>query len=200
MSSIFAGLGSVGQPSSGAPPTSGTAPKSLFGGLGTSTSQTPTSGGFGALGGLGGIGAKTSAPATASLFSTQATSQPQGGGLFQSTTSQAPQQSNPLGNTQQTGAGGLFGGIGSQQPQQQQQQQQQQQAPSAPLAQSGAAGTSALFDHLLERGRKRNAGENGLNSFDELPTLQLGLGDIARKVRNLGAGGPSADQNQDRAA
>jgi nuclear pore complex protein Nup93 len=108
---------------------------------------------------------------------------------------QAPQQSNTLGNTQQTTAGGLFGGLGSQQ-----QQQQQQQQPSAPLAQSGAAGTSALFDHLLERGRKRNAGENGLNSFDELPTLQLGLGDIARKVRNLGAGGPSADQNQDRAA
>ena len=31
----------------------------------------------------------------------------------------------------------------------------------------------------------------------ELPSLQLGLGDIARKVRNLGAGGPSAEQARD---
>jgi nuclear pore complex protein Nup93 len=66
------------------------------------------------------------------------------------------------------------------------------------LSQSNAgAGRTAHFDHLLERGRKRNAGENGGNNFDELPSLQLGLGDIARKVRNLGAGGPSADQGRD---
>ena len=57
-----------------------------------------------------------------------------------------------------------------------------------------------LFDHLLERSRKRNAGENGFGNFGGLPTLQLGLGDIARKVRNLGQGGPSADQAQDRTA
>jgi nuclear pore complex protein Nup93 len=53
---------------------------------------------------------------------------------------------------------------------------------------------------LLERGRKRNTRENGVGHFEDLPTLQLGLGDIARKVRNLGTGGPSADQVQDRAA
>lgn len=69
-----------------------------------------------------------------------------------------------------------------------------------PLTQANAgSGRSAHFDHLLERGRKRNAGENGIGNFDELPSLQLGLGDIARKVRNLGSGGPSADQVQDRA-
>ncbi|KAF2115794.1 Nup93/Nic96-domain-containing protein [Lophiotrema nucula] len=85
-------------------------------------------------------------------------------------------------------------------------QAQQQQQSGGPLSQSlnqpnAGGGRSAHFDHLLERGRKRNAGENGLHSFDELPSLQLGLGDIARKVRNLGAGGPSADQvQQDRAA
>jgi nuclear pore complex protein Nup93 len=77
-------------------------------------------------------------------------------------------------------------------------QQQPQQQQGAPLSQSTAGtGRSAHFDHLLERGRKRNAGENGLTNFDELPSLQLGLGDIARKVRNLGAGGPSAAQAQD---
>jgi hypothetical protein len=95
----------------------------------------------------------------------------------------------------------LFGGASTQQQPQQQPQQQQ----GASLSQSNAGTTrSAHFDNLLERGRKRNAGENGGSNFDELPSLQLGLGDIARKVRNLGAGGPSADQvrdgAQDRAA
>ncbi|KAF2872221.1 Nup93/Nic96-domain-containing protein [Massariosphaeria phaeospora] len=99
-----------------------------------------------------------------------------------------------MSNPQQTATGGqgsIFGTTST----------QQQQQPGGPLSQSNAgAGRSAHFDHLLERGRKRNAGENGLSSFEELPALQLGLGDIARKVRNLGAGGPSADQTHDRAA
>jgi nuclear pore complex protein Nup93 len=107
------------------------------------------------------------------------------------------QQSN-MSNPQQTsglGQSSLFGGASTQQQPQQQQQQQQQ---GASLAQSSAGtGRSAHFDNLLERGRKRNAGENGGSNFDELPSLQLGLGDIARKVRNLGAGGPSADQGRD---
>jgi nuclear pore complex protein Nup93 len=116
-------------------------------------------------------------------------------------------QQSTMNNPQQTGGLGqssLFGAASTQQQSQQPQQQQQQQQ-GAPLSQSQAGtGRSAHFDHLLERGRKRNAGENGGASFDELPSLQLGLGDIARKVRNLGAGGPSADQvrdgAQDRAA
>jgi nuclear pore complex protein Nup93 len=118
--------------------------------------------------------------------------------MFSKPAGQQAQQStttNPLSNTQQTnplGQSTLFGTTSA--------QQQQDQA-GGPLSQSNAGtGRSSHFDHLLERGRKRNMGENGLNSFDELPTLQLGLGDIARKVRNLGAGGPSADQGQDRAA
>jgi len=78
---------------------------------------------------------------------------------------------------------------------------QPQQGPAGALLEPNQANArSAHFDHLLERGRKRNAGENGLGNFDELPALQLGLGDIARKVRNLGTGGPSADLAQDRAA
>ncbi|KAF2788481.1 nuclear pore protein-like protein [Melanomma pulvis-pyrius CBS 109.77] len=180
-------LSGANQPASSANAASGTpAFKPLFGNNSTSaaspfggfaassgTSQTPGLGG--GLGGLGGLGAKTTAPATTATSSFSfppATSAPQ-----QSTTT------NPLLNPQQTDVGA------------------QQQQPGAPLVQStNGAGRSAHFDHLLERGRKRHAGENGLSSFDELPTLQLGLGDIARKVRNLGAGGPSADQGQDRAA
>jgi nuclear pore complex protein Nup93 len=143
-------------------------------------------------------GAKSTATTTPSLFAGAAsTSQPQTqaqpssfGGLFNNTAAQST-----TNNTQQTsglGQSSLFGATSTQQ-----QPQQQQQGASLSQANAGT-GRSAHFDHLLERGRKRNAGENGGNSFDELPSLQLGLGDIARKVRNLGAGGPSADQVQDR--
>jgi nuclear pore complex protein Nup93 len=112
----------------------------------------------------------------------------------------ATTQQSTMTNSQQTsglGQSTLFGTASTQQ-----QQPQQQQGPS--LSQANATSRSAHFDNLLERGRKRYAGENGGSNFDELPSLQLGLGDIARKVRNLGAGGPSADQvrdgAQDRAA
>lgn len=155
-------------------------------------------------------GAKPAATTTPSLFSNNAsTSQPQtqssGFSLFSKPAAQST-AANPLAPAQQTstlGGSSLFANASTAQPQQQQQQQSQQAG--APLAQGNVgAGRSAHFDHLLERGRKRNAGENGSNNFDELPTLQLGLGDIARKVRNLGAGGPSADHvrdgTQDRAA
>lgn len=53
-----------------------------------------------------------------------------------------------------------------------------------------APSQSAYFDQMLERGKKRNILENG--GFGELPSLHLGLADIARKARNLGTGGPSA--------
>ncbi|KAF9697162.1 hypothetical protein EKO04_004857 [Ascochyta lentis] len=190
--------------------TSAAPTTSLFGGLGGATSgpasgttQPASSGGFGGSlfgGGVGGAKpAASTAPApTASnggLFGGAATSQPQaqsnslfgglGGQTQQSTI--ANQASNPT-QTSGLGQSSLFGATSTQQPQQQ----------GAPLSQTNAGtGRSAHFDHLLERGRKRNAGENGLTNFDELPSLQLGLGDIARKVRNLGAGGPSAAQAQD---
>ena len=152
----------------------GTTP-SLFGNLGggtsnaqSSTTQAPSTGG-GLFGGLG--GAKPAATTTPSLFA--------GAG----STSQPQTQAQP------SSFGGLFNNPTS----------QATTTNGASLSQANAGtGRSAHFDHLLERGRKRNAGENGGNNFDELPSLQLGLGDIARKVRNLGAGGPSADQVQDR--
>ncbi|KAH7380625.1 Nup93/Nic96-domain-containing protein [Pyrenochaeta sp. MPI-SDFR-AT-0127] len=221
MSSLFGNLGGSQPASSGSSTTgglfgttagarTGTTP-SLFGNLGggtpgaqPGTSQPASSGGLG--GGLFSsvqAGANSTATATPSLFTgATSTSQPQtqtgGFSLFSK-----PGQStatNPLSNPQQTsglGQSSLFGTASTQQPAQQQQQQQQQQQ-GAPLSQSHAGTSrSAHFDHLLERGRKRNAGENGTSNFDELPSLQLGLGDIARKVRNLGAGGPSAGQAQD---
>jgi len=164
----------------------------LFGGLGGGTSAAPSgtsqpasTGGLGGLFGSSLGAAKTSAPTFPSLGATS-TAQPQTGGF-------ASMFSNPSA-TQQSTTGGqqssLFNTASTQQPPQSQQ-------PGGSLAQASAGpGRSTHFDHLLERGRKRN-GENGGSSFDELPSLQLGLGDIARKVRNLGAGGPSADQARD---
>jgi nuclear pore complex protein Nup93 len=211
--SLFGNLGGA-QPASGG----ATAGKSLFGALPSTGTGTTTGGLFGGLGGgasnaapgpsqpastggLGGslfggsLGAK---PAATSLFpplgataAAQPQAQTQTGGFSSLFSKPAAPQQATLGNQQQTGGLGqapLFSTAATQ-------QQPQQHGP---LSQSTAGGgRSAHFDHLLERGRKRNAGENGGNNFDELPSLQLGLGDIARKVRNLGAGGPSAEQGRD---
>ena len=62
-----------------------------------------------------------------------------------------------------------------QQGQQQQQQQQQQQAPQHP--------TGSYFDALLARNKKQAEGETALG---ELPSLQLGLGDLRRRLKGLG--------------
>ncbi|KAJ9649498.1 nuclear pore complex subunit [Coniosporium tulheliwenetii] len=106
------------------------------------------------------------------------------GGLFGAQT-QAQQQGSTTATSQPAPTQSLFGGLGQQQQQQAEQTQQQQQPQNGPSAQA------AYFDHLLERGKKRNM-QDGASVFGELPSLQLGLGDIARKVRNLGTGGPSA--------
>lgn len=58
----------------------------------------------------------------------------------------------------------------------------------------GESRTNAHFESLIERGRKRKGGVNGVAQFGELPSLQLSLGDIAGKVRHLGGStvGPAA--------
>ncbi|KAH6616730.1 Nup93/Nic96-domain-containing protein [Boeremia exigua] len=222
--SLFGNLGGT-QPAANAAPASSSSFGSLFGSKPATTSAAPSGGLFGGLGGAtqgaasgttqpassggfggslfgGALGAKPAAsPAPASsaptggLFGGAMPSQPQAqtgslfGGLGGAT--QQPAATNQTSNQTQTGglgAGSLFGAAPT---------QQQQQQGAAPAQTNGGTSRTAHFDHLLERGRKRNAGENGLTSFDELPSLQLGLGDIARKVRNLGAGGPSAAQAQD---
>ena len=187
---------------------------SLFGGA--SNPQPPSTS---AGGGLFGSSTTTSAAQSGGLFGRveqpASTSTPQSGGLFGrveqpastsssslfpslgASTSQQPASGGLFGktaNTQQqgtsnTGTASLFGGstLGATQNQGQSQQQDGQQ--NVP---SDREGRPAYFDQLLERGKKRQNGDNGTNAFGELPSLQLGLGDIARKVRNLGQGGPSA--------
>lgn len=47
----------------------------------------------------------------------------------------------------------------------------------------------AYFENLLEKGRKRNHDADGGPGFRDLPSLQLGLGDIAKRLKELGAVG-----------
>jgi nuclear pore complex protein Nup93 len=178
---------------------------SLFGGQ-TAGSQSGTS-----L--FGGLNAAKPAQPTSSLFNSQTQSQPQqpqqqsqgGGGLFGSigSNSQAPQQ-------QQSQTGSLFGAFGStSQPPQQQSQTisvfGSLGTQNKPNGQAGLGGSTsdlqtqqqqtqqsgAYFDSLLEKSRKRARGETAL---EDLPSLQLGLGDLRQRIKRLG---PAV---QDRAA
>ena len=83
-----------------------------------------------------------------------------------------------------------------------QQQQQQQQAPQGSLfsmagnqnvpnnlsqTQSGqSSAQAAYFESLLEKNRKRQRQNGGLSEMEDIPSLQLGLGDISKRVRQLG--------------
>lgn len=124
------------------------------------------------------------------------------GGLFgtSSAVNAQPQQTSSLFGgaqnnvaTTQPAAPSLFAA----QPQPQQHNNQSGQA--APEQQQqqvghksqGGQGISqpAYFDNLLEKGRKRTHDADGGPGFRDLPSLQLGLGDIAKKVRELGSVG-----------
>ncbi|KAG8626607.1 hypothetical protein KVT40_005552 [Elsinoe batatas] len=210
-STLFGNLGSNQQQSNNS-----TGGSKLFGGVGGGQQQqnTSTTGGanlFGGLGGgqqqqqntastaFGGLGGANSQPAqTSSLFgglgsqhNTTQTSQPaQGSSMF-----------GGLGGGQQSQgqqAGGLFGRIG--QPAAST-TQDASDITAAPQLQPQAQKTEpqiAYFGQLLERGKKRQNGEIQSSSPAELPSLQLGLGDISRKLRNLGQGTPTGQQ-RDRA-
>lgn len=170
----------------------------LFGNLGANGPSPNTSGG----GGGGGLFGNSTTTATSQPQQQQQTPEQQQqqqqqahltGGLFGSNNAQQPagntnrlfsstaqgQQSNPFGatttNPVQQGATQTAGA-----------QQDQNQVPKS--------SQPAFFDQLLERGKKRQTVEKDAGQFGELPSLQLGLGDIARKVRNLGQGGPNAAQ------
>ena len=134
----------------------------MFSNLGTSQPQQQTSGGGGGL-----FGSATPAGGS-SLFgapNNAATTQAAAPSQF------APQQqNNPWG---QPGQG------------QPPQQDGQQQAPKAPQP--------AYFDNLLEKGRKRtHDATDGGPGFRDMPSLQLGLSDIAKRVREIGGVGAQA--------
>ncbi|KAG4416486.1 hypothetical protein IFR04_010404 [Cadophora malorum] len=166
--SLFGGLGTSTATSQ--PATTGTTGGGLFGasmgglGLGGSTqpqqsqqSQQPSTTGGGLFGGLGG-----------------ATSQPAGGSVF-----------GGLGtSTQQNNANTMFGGLNAGTTSQPQQTGGLGASSSAPLQQSQQAGqNNAYFDAILERSRKRAHAEA---ISEDLPQLQLGLGDLRQRIKRLG--------------
>lgn len=53
----------------------------------------------------------------------------------------------------------------------------------------GRASQPVYFDNLLEKGKKKASALHGDSGFGDLPSLQLGLGEIARKARELGGVG-----------
>lgn len=163
-STLFGSLGGASQPAS----TS----SSMFGSLGGTSQPANTTGNlFGGLGGTSQPANTTSNLSSGLGGSTQASSQPANNVSFGASLLNPIQNQEAMSRSQQQQPNGL----------------------GAQLSQSTI--NPAYFDHLLERGKKR-ANENGQGGtmFGELPQLQLGLADIARKVRKLGKDGPSAAQ------
>ncbi|AEO71700.1 72672ce4-5352-439c-b311-521df1295638 [Thermothielavioides terrestris] len=170
--------------------TTTTTGSSLFGNTTTTPTTTQPSTGLG----TSLFGTSTTTPKT-SLFggntATTATSQqPTGNSIFGSTlggstaTTTQPAAGTSLFSSTPLGGGGLGLGLGNTTTTNpaastnQQQQQQQQQAPP----------TGALFDSLLAKNKKQAEGETALG---ELPSLQLGLGDLRQRLKKLG---PSQDR------
>ena len=157
-------------------------PPLLFPGLGTSANAQPSQNILGAFGTSQAQPTPGSAAAGGGLlgFAQPAKSQPQ------------QTQNNPASNQS-------FGLslLASQQPQQQPQNQNGQppEAGSQPPPASGSATIpqQGYFNSLLEKGKKRARVGDGGPAFGELPTLQLGLEDIARRARELG-GFPSQEK------
>ena len=175
-------FGTTSQPQQSSGP-----PSSLFGSLDASQSQTQSS----HLSSLGG----EQKPILFGSSQPQQQTSSAGGGLFgtNSTSHAQPQQtSNLFGDPQNNVATtqpalSLF----PPQPQPQQQNNQSRQAAQAQqVGQQPRAGQvrsqPAYFDNLLEKGRKRTHSADAGPGFRDLPSLQLGLGDIAKKVRELG--------------
>ncbi|KAL2875965.1 nuclear pore complex subunit [Colletotrichum sp. CLE4] len=125
--------------------------------------QQQQSGGL-SLGGLGGLGASTAQKP--SLFGTL------GGG--QQNQPQTQTTGSTFGQTTTNNAlgGSLF--PSSQQPQQNTNNQSQ-------IQQGQPSG--AYFDSLFAKSKKQGDGENGM---EDLPSLQLGLGDLRQRLKKLG--------------
>lgn len=133
---------------------------SLFGGSNLGKSTTPQSTS------LFGSSNAISAPGNASAGATQGTPT---SSLFgsQSQAQQQPAQSSLLGQNQSQVNNGQTQGQASSQ-----------------------ATQPAFFNSLLERGKKRPLSATAQNgNFEDVPSLQLGLDDIRRKARELGASG-----------
>ncbi|KAI9673373.1 MAG: hypothetical protein M1817_002835 [Caeruleum heppii] len=206
MSGLFGNLGGTSSAQNPGQQQTG----SLFGNLNTgSTSSQPASSMFSTLGGASTTSSLFGNPSQAQQHSTAApsgtlfgasSSQQPSNSLFSSTnTTTQPQQASSLfgKTTTQPQQSSLFGGGQPQNNQPNQTQQPQQGSHSAPSPLKPSQ--PAYFDSLLERSRKRQHGTEGDAEMDDLPSLQLGLGDISQRARALGgaAGTPKRGKPMD---
>ncbi|KAK8094478.1 Nup93/Nic96-domain-containing protein [Apiospora hydei] len=133
--------------------------------------QTPKPGGL-----FGGLGSTTNQQPSHSPFANTTTQPQAGASVFGSALAGQNQPTNPspfgsLGlSTNNQATPGLFAAS------------QQQSTGNATNAQSQGP-TTGYFDSLLAKSKKQAAGETAL---EDLPSLQLGLGDLRQKLRNLG--------------
>lgn len=205
-----------GAPASSGPAASGTAAATTGGGLfgNLNTGANNTNSGTTQGGGLfGNLGASTAKPAGTGLFgnlgnttqSAATTSQPQantGGSLFGNagpTTTSAPDgglfgkssmfntaNTNANTNTAAPGAsllgGSLFGSTVN---------------PSTANTNNSVPPTGAFFDSLLAK-TKRQQPEGDDAMLDDLPALQLGLGDLRQRLKKLGSRKPDGDRTAPR--
>lgn len=162
---------------------------SLFSNLNTSTNTPqpqPTSGGL-----FGGLGASTSGAGGGGSFagagqSTQALpASSSGGGLFGNRLN-IPASSAPGGSVfgnNTGGSGNLFGGANTQA-----QSTQQNAAPTNLSASTLAqpSGQTSFFDSILQDSKTRKRTSDDIN--EDLPQLQLGLGDLRQRIKRLGTG------------
>ncbi|MCJ1401087.1 hypothetical protein MMC11_004299 [Xylographa trunciseda] len=166
----------------------------LFGSLGNTTSAASQSqpGQTSTLFGNNNASQPTSQQLPFSSLGGQSSSQPQPS-LF----SNLGGQSNPA--PQQPPFPSIGGPSTSQQPlfsnpSGQAQSNQAEQSAQAEQVNGAKGSHTAYFDALLEKNRKRRRTAEERSAFGEVPTLELGLGDIAKRVRELGH--ESGIQNQ----
>ncbi|MCJ1243197.1 Nucleoporin nup93 [Trapelia coarctata] len=172
----------------------------LFGTLGSTTATTSQPQQGGTFGPLGGTTAPSSKPQQGGAFGSfgGSTSQPQQGGAFASFggTTSTSQPQNPafsfgnLGGSTATNSQPQQPGLSFGIPGANTNQNQNQQPSGQPAQSNGNTLHSAYFNSLLEKNRKRDRATAANDSgFGEVPSLQLGLGDIAKRVRELGGTG-----------
>ena len=138
------------------------------------------------------FGGKDSKP---SLFGSsqapQQTNTSAGGGLFGSTKPAALSGFGALHTTATSQpSGSLLFGLQPPKPQDNQQGQAQQPQDGQQTQEGAKERKPQYFENLLEKGKKRTRDADGSPGFRDLPSLQLGLGDIAKKVREIGGSGP----------
>ena len=135
---------------------------------------------------FGGLGNPSTSTSAGQTNATTGGSNFFGGGLG-ATNSQSHQSSSLFGTNNSTNNPPPAAGFSINVP---------QQTNPPPSQDADNAFSSVYFNNLLEKGRKRKVGQDGEAGFGEVPSLQFGLGDIAKRVRELGGADLRSQQNR----